>query len=188
MARQIDIRDTIRFPRQLVFEMYRENLSELDVYLPNIESIKVEKRTELDEHRVEFVNRWQAARTEVPALLRPFIKPEMLQWLDYATWDERDFSCQWRTELPLFNGAIKSTGVNYYRALGDDEMEIRLTGSIEVDASKIPGVPRLMYGKVATAMENAVLKVTEPNLRAVNQSFARYLTEQRAGSAARAAS
>ena len=42
MAKQIDIRDTIHFPRDLVFETYRDKLPELVAYLPNIESITVD--------------------------------------------------------------------------------------------------------------------------------------------------
>jgi hypothetical protein len=177
MAKQLDIRDTIHFPRDLVFQVYRDRLSDLGAYLPNIESITVERRTVRDDGSIELVNRWQAARTEVPAVIRPFIKPEMLQWYDYATWDSKGHVCRWRTEMVLLHGAITSEGVNYYRAIDDSTMEVHLTGTIRVEASKIPGVPRLMAGKVASAVESGVLKVTEPNLRAVSRGLEQFLAE-----------
>lgn len=178
MAKQLDIRDTINFPRDLVFEMYRDKLPELDEYLPNIESITVERRTVHGDGSIELVNRWQAARTEVPAVIRPFVKPELLQWHDYATWDSQAYECRWRTELVFLHGAITSEGVNYYRVLDENSMEVHLTGTIHVDASKIPGVPRMLAGKVAGAVEAGVLKVTEPNLRAVNRGFEQYIAER----------
>lgn len=180
MAKQLDIRDIIHFPRDLVFETYRDKLPELDAYLPNIESITVERRTVRDDGCIELVNRWQAARSEVPAVIRPFIKPELLQWHDYATWDSKEHVCRWRTELVVFHGAITSEGINYYRVIDENTMEVHLTGTIQVDATKIPGVPRLMAGKVASAVESGVLKVTEPNLLGVNRGLEQYIAERNA--------
>lgn len=180
MAKQLDIRDTIHFPRDLVFEAYRDKLPELDAYLPNIESITIERRIVRDDGCIELVNRWQAARSEVPAVIRPFIKPELLQWHDYAVWDSNEHVCRWRTEMVAFDGAIVSEGINYYRVIDENTMEVHLTGTIQVDASKIPGVPRLMAGKVASAVESGVLKVTEPNLRAVNRGLEQYIAERNA--------
>jgi hypothetical protein len=178
MAKQLDIRDTIPFSRDLVFETYRDKLSELTAYLPNIDSITVERRTVLADGSIELVNRWQAARTEVPVVIRPFIKPDLLQWHDYATWDSKEHVCRWRTELVVLDGAIVSEGINYYRVIDDNTMEVQLTGTIQVDATKIPGVPRLMAGKVASAVAAGVLKVTEPNLRGVNRGLEQYIGEQ----------
>ncbi|WP_428262508.1 hypothetical protein [Haliangium sp.] len=175
MAKELDIRDTIRFPRDLAFEVIREKLSELDAYLPNIDEIKVEQRSVRDDGCIEFVNLWRASRKEIPAVIRPFIKPELLQWYDYATWDCAAYVCHWRTEMAFLDGAITSTGTNYYRSLDDGTMEVHLTGTIEVAADKIPGVPKLMSKKVAGAVESGVLKMTEPNLRAINRGFEKYI-------------
>lgn len=188
MAKQLDIRDTIHFPRDLVFDVYREKLPELDEYLPNIDSITVEHRAVRDDGCIELVNLWQASHKEVPAVLRPFIKPEMLQWRDYATWDCSGHVCRWRTELAFLDGAISSSGINHYTVVDESTMEIHLTGSIEVDASKLRHVPRLMAGKVAGAIEGAVLKMTEPNLRAINRGFERYIAQNHAAPARAVAS
>ncbi|HWN70043.1 MAG TPA: hypothetical protein VNM90_20525, partial [Haliangium sp.] len=105
---------------------------------------------------------------------------ELLQWHDYATWDSKAHVCRWRTEMVAFQGAITSEGTNYYRVIDENTMEVHLTGTIHVDALKIPGVPRLMAGKVAGTVESGVLKVTEPNLRGVNRGLEQYMTERSA--------
>ncbi len=186
MAKQIDIRDTIKFPRDLVFEIYRDHLAELDAYLPNIDEISVENREECQDGSVELTNLWRASRKEVPSVIRPFVKPELLQWLDHARWDSEAYECHWRTELSFLGGAISSSGVNYYRDLKDGTMEIHLTGTIEVDPAKVPG-PKLTSKKVAGAIESGVLKMTEPNLVAINRGFEQYIAEQH-GERARAMS
>lgn len=187
MAKQLDIRDIIHFPRDLVFDVYREKLPELDAYLPNIESITVESRNVRDDGCIELVNLWQAAHKEVPAVLRPFVKPEMLKWRDHATWDGSGYVCHWRTELAFLDGAISSSGTNHYTIVDEHTMEIHLTGTIEVDASRLRHVPRLMAGKVAGAIESGVLKMTEPNLRAINRGFEQYIAQHHAAPARAAA-
>lgn len=179
MANRIDIRDTIRFPRQEVFETYRDRLPELAAYLPNIDLITVESRTEREDGRIELLNLWKAARGEVPAVARPFVKPDMLQWHDHALWDNTAFTCAWRTEPFFLKDAVSSTGTNHFRDLGDDTMELHLTGTIEVDGAKLPGVPRLMSRKVASAVESFVVKMMEPNLRAINRGLEKFIADHR---------
>ncbi len=178
MPKQLDIRDTVSFPRNFVFEIYSERLSELVSYMPNIDSIEVKNRNILQCGRLEITNLWQASRSEIPKLIRPFIKPEMLQWNDHATWDQGAYACHWRSEFLCFNGAIRSSGTNYYRMLDDHTMELHLTGAVKVDGSKIPGVPRLLSGKVADAIETGAVRMAEQNLRAMNRGFEAFAMAQ----------
>ncbi len=176
MAR-LNVEDTIAYDRELVFETFRDHLVELIDYLPNIEDIEVESRERVDENTVEIVNRWSAEEKDIPALAKKFIEPEMLQWIDYATWREDQWVCEWNMEVGFLQDAITCRGQNRYLA-EDGTTRIHIDGDLEVDANQIPGVPRLVANKVGSAVEKFVVRLIEPNLRDVNRGLEQYLDRQ----------
>lgn len=175
MPTPIDIRDSIAFPRRLVWLSYRDRLVEMLPFLPSIRSIEVEKREE-EQAQVRLLNLWKAKESEVPAVARPFVKSEMLEWRDYATWKEDVWRCEWRTELSFLKEAIHCSGVNEYSEVNGNT-EIRILGEISVDGSKIPKVPRFMAPKLASTVEAFVCKVIKPNLVEINRGLERFLRE-----------
>ena len=76
--------------------------------------------------------------------------------------------------LGFLQEAISCSGTTYYREAGD-KTEVNITGDLRVDASKIPGVPRLIAGKVGSAIEGFVVKMITPNLTEVNRGAEKFL-------------
>lgn len=171
------IEDRVAFPQGDVYRTQRDHLADLAVYLPDIESIVVESRRE-EGGKVHFVNLWKAAQQELPALARGFIKPEMLGWTDYATWNEADWSCEWRIQLGFLPEAIHASGRNTWLADGEGTRCI-IEGEIRIDATKVPGVPRLMAGKIGDTIEKVVVKLIEPNLKKTTEGVVAYLKANR---------
>jgi len=169
------IRDTIPFPRERVYATQRDRLPELASYLNDIKEIVVKEKKE-EGHIVRFVNEWRAGGADIPALAKSFIKPEMLKWLDHATWDANAYTCEWRTELGFLPGAINARGKNQWKEDGNHTLVI-IEGEIIVDAKKIPGVPGLMAGKIGETVEKFVVNLIEPNLKKTNQGVTRFLKE-----------
>lgn len=169
--------DVIEYPVETVFRTHRDHLPELVDFLPNVEKIEVESREE-SAGQVDLVNIWTAARTEVPTLVRPFVKPHMLTWIDRASWQESDHTCRWDIELGFLKAAIRCQGVNKMRPTGEGHTEVTIAGQIEVDAKKIPGVPRFMAKKVGAAVEKFVVKTITPNLKKTNDGVRTYLATQ----------
>ncbi len=167
---------TLPFDRTLVFETYRDQLPELTDYLPNIRSIRVLERKELDRGDVELVNEWVGGG-DIPAIARSVIKESMLRWTDYATWHADDFTCDWRTETHAFTEAFTSGGTNRYVATADGaRLEIR--GTLRCDSSKIPGVPRFMQAKVNRTVEALLARQIAGNLQQVAKGVTRWLKER----------
>ena len=177
MAR-LNVDDEVDFDRQEVFETFRDDLIELIDYLPNIEDIEVDSYERQDDDTVEVVNIWKATEKDIPTLARKFIKPEMLQWTDYATWHQNDWVCEWEMEVGFLKDAITCTGQTRYLDAGEGKTKIHIDGDLEVDAKQIPGVPRLVANKVGDAVEGFVVKLIEPNLTDVNRGLERYLANQ----------
>lgn len=175
---EIDITDEIAHDRKTVFETFRDDLVELVPHLPDIKQITVEDREQVDDDTVEVVNLWNAEAEEIPRIARSFIKPEMLKWTDYATWNSDDWTCDWRMEVGFLPEAVTCKGTNEYRDKGDDRTEIAIRGELNVDASKIPGVPRLGAGKIGGVVENFVVKLITPNLTKVNRGLEKYLQQK----------
>ena len=171
---KISVTDTVSYPRELVYNTFRDDLDELDDYLPDIKSITTENREEVDDNTTKIARVWKARDEEIPTLAKKFIKPEMLQWTDHATWHEDEWTCDWEMEVGFLSDAITAKGTNTYIDKGD-KVEIVIDGVLEVDAKKIPGVPGMLAGRVGKAVEGFVVKMITPNLKDVNRGVEKYL-------------
>lgn len=170
---EFQVTDTIPHPRETVFATHRDHLVELAEYLPNIETITVQSRED-DGPVTRLVNHWKAAPTEVPAAARPFIKPELLAWIDRATWNQDEWRCQWEIELGFLPEAVTARGFNRFLEQGG-HCTIEINGEINVRAERIPGVPRLLAGKLSGAVEKFVVNLIRPNLLKTNEAARRYI-------------
>lgn len=165
----------IDFPRDLVFRTYRDRLPELVPYLPNVKQITVESREEEGEV-VRLVNRWVAAG-EIPKVARSVIKPEMLIWLDHATWHQDEWYCDWRIEHATFARQVHCQGRNQYREEGDRTL-IEIRGELSVDAARIPGIPRMLAGTITPVIERFIVQTIRPNLVSTADGVGAFLQAQ----------
>ena len=53
-----------------------------------------------------------------------------------------------------------------------------LEGDLKIDLKKIPGVPRLLAGRMGPQVEKFIVSLISPNLQKVNDSLQRYLDDQ----------
>lgn len=174
---KIDIRDDIDFDIKLVYPAFRDNLKETAPYLPNIDEIVVQEHERVDENTVKVVNLWKATGEEIPKIAQSFIKPDMMKWTDRATWHDDELYCDWEMEVGFLPEAVSCKGQTRYKAKGD-KTECHISGDLIVDARKIPGVPRLLAGKLGQAVEAFVVKMVTPNLRATNRAMEQYLQDE----------
>jgi hypothetical protein len=145
-------------------------------YLPNIRSIKTESRKEID-GRVEFVNLWRGGG-DIPAAARAVLSEDMLSWTDYASWDERAFTCDWRIETHSFTEAVTCGGTNRFIEL-DGKTRLEIRGELTIDGKKIKAVPRLLANRVGKAVEEILVKKITPNLISVSDGLRSYLEQHR---------
>ena len=174
---KIDIKDSIDYPLETVYPAFRDDLKQVASYLPNIDEIVVKSSTRRDEETLDVVNLWVASEGEIPTLAQPFIKKDMLQWIDRAVWHDDELYCEWEMEVGFLPEAVTCRGRTTYTAKGD-RTEVHIDGELLVDAKKIPGVPRLMSGKVGQVVEGFVVKMITPNLKATNRAMESHLKAQ----------
>lgn len=173
---QLEADAVLPFPRDLVFEAYRESLPELVEYLPNIRRIEVKERKE-EGALVELVNEWHGGG-EIPSAARMVLSDAMMSWTDYATWNGQEYTCAWRIETHSFTEAVSCSGKNRFIELSDSETRLEIRGSLEIDPAKVKGVPALLRGKVAKTVEDFLGKKITPNLIEVSDGLTRYLEKR----------
>jgi len=165
----------IGHPRQAVYDAYRDRLPEIAEYIPDVKEIVVESRKQGD-GVLELHNVWIADR-EVPVYARPFIKPEMLRWDDYAQWRDADHQVRWRLATRVFTEQVRCAGTNSFEEVEDGSTKVVLEGDLQIDLAKIPGVPRLLAGGLKPKVEQFIVSLITPNLEKVNESLQRFLDD-----------
>ncbi|MDY0061352.1 MAG: hypothetical protein RBU45_16205 [Myxococcota bacterium] len=170
---EINVVQVIPYSRELVFRTIRDQLPELGAYLPNIESIQVEQREEPAPGEVKLLNRWKAAKTEVPAVARAFLDPAKLAWLDRAHWQEADWSNTWDIEVSFMKERVSCRGRSVYTAKDARSTEVRILGELALDLKGL--LPGFLASRAAPSVESFVVGLIQPNFAKVNDGVAKYL-------------
>ena len=163
-------------PRDEVFAVQRDTLPDLVRFLPNVERIEREI-LEQGGDILRVRNDWYGSVDEIPALVRPLVKPEWLQWSDEAVWDADRFVCEWQTHLNMFPGAITSRGTTRFEDEGDATL-VTVHGEFSIDPARIRGIPTGLARKVAPRIEKFVIGVLEPNMKRTLQAVEEYIDDQ----------
>ena len=168
------VEDVIAHSQAAVYDTQRNRMPELAAFLPNIDEIQMLEREER-EGGVRIVNPWKAAASDIPRVIRPFVKPDMLQWHDYAEWFDEGFYCTWRLKIGFMTEQVDVRGKTSFLDLGDGRSKCVVDGELTVDHTNLPGVPRLLAKKVVGEVERFVVKLLTPNLTSVNRGIERFL-------------
>ncbi len=163
---------TIDHPLDQVFAAYRDRLPDVVPFMDDIESVVVLDRSESGDV-VTLHNEWSSAN-EIPAVARSFLTRDQLKWDDHATWDGAAHQCRFDIKTRAFRDAVRCTGTNTFTADGD-RTRVVLEGVFEVDVKAIPGVPKLLAGRIVPQIEAFIVKLIQPNLEKTNDAVGRFL-------------
>ncbi len=170
---KLEANSRIAFPLDRVWQVYLDELENLVEYLPNVSRIERKGREEVD-GTVKIVRLW-TAKAKLPDVAAKVIRPEMLQWTDYATWDAKARRCEWRIESGALPKALECNGYTLYEQASDSASSVALRGDIVVHPEHVPGVPRLLARTVQPIVERVIVAAIEPNLRGVATGVEKYL-------------
>lgn len=169
---EFSFREHLPFDPQFIFCLLRDDLSKVAPFIPDIERVDTLERKD-DGTVAHIVRKWKAIYN-VPIVARPFLKPEMLTWVDRADWDGSDHACRWTFEPPYFKAACLCSGVNRYVAAGGGT-DLDSKGDLSLDLGKLPGIPKLMAGSVSRQIEKVLVRMVTPNLARLAEGVRRYL-------------
>lgn len=170
---KIHSESVIRHPREKVYLAYRDNLSALAAYIPDVKRIDVVSRDDVGD-RVKLHNVWVGDR-EIPKVMQPFLKPDMLEWDDFADWDRATWSCAWNLRIRVFTENVTCRGVNTFAEVGAGATRLTLSGDLDIDLASMKGVPRLLAPTLKPQVEKFIVGLITPNLEKVNGALEKYL-------------
>lgn len=169
---RIHSESVIRHPLEAVYDAYRNQLSEVAAYIPDIREIRVHKKSEF-EGGAEIHNEW-ISDSKMPRGIDRIVRPEHLRWDDYAQWDDSQHWVDWKIQTKVFTDAVECSGRNRFVAFGQSTKVI-LEGNLEIEISDIPGVPRILGKRLKPKIERFIVKLVTPNLKRVNECLQDYL-------------
>lgn len=173
---QIAVTARIPFPRSLVFETYRDRLTDLVPYMPNIRGAQVRRRELQEDNRLVCINEWQGGG-DIPAAARAILDESMLAWTEYATWDTAHFTSDWEIQTHAYTEAVRCLGQNRFLADGNDTI-VESRGDLSIDSGKIAGVPHFVASMISGIVEDLLRKKIGPNLLQMSDGVRLYLEDQ----------
>jgi hypothetical protein len=162
----------IAFPREQVWNTYVEELEKLIEYLPNVSNIERKSREEAADV-IKLVRLWTAKAT-LPDVAKSIVKPNMMQWTDYASWDHGKYRCDWRIESGALPKALECGGSTLYEETSSGCL-VSLRGNLTIHPEHVPGVPRILARTIQPIVERVIVAGIEPNLRGIASGVEKYL-------------
>jgi hypothetical protein len=171
----------VTHPAAVVLDVMMNRMHEVVPFMPSIESIDLKEREDLPDGRVRIIRHWQGAADVLPIALRPFVSKEALGWIDTAIWTPAAYKVDWTltTKLSRF---YDCSGTNYFEPHPKEPetaTRIRITGTLEVHADRLPGVPSFIASRLKPQIEKFVVDMLAPNLTETASGLQRYLARPR---------
>lgn len=163
------------FPRDQVFEVYRDRLPDLVPHMSNVRSITLRSREEQGSN-VHLVHHW-LAKANIPAPARALLSEDGLYWDDHTTWDAETFTARWRLQTP-YGDVMKVSGQLVVEPIDSARTRVTLSGDLVVDGNLIPGVPKLLARTVASVVEKFLVAGIKPNLLELSRGVEQYLSKK----------
>lgn len=173
---RIEADSVIPFPRDVVFRAYRDDLTKVVEFMPNVRRIDIVSRKD-DGGITTLHNVWHGGG-DVPAALRAFVDEKLLAWDDFATWNEDAHGCDWSIRTHAFTEAVSCKGHTKMIPVGEGKTRVELAGDFAIDGKKLKGIPSLVAGSVGRAVEGFLAKQITANLGSTTDALARYLSQK----------
>ncbi|MCB1152095.1 MAG: DUF2505 family protein [Deltaproteobacteria bacterium] len=173
-TKQFTYSDELKYPRDIVYPVFRNESIRLADYLPNIALIEEIERHEHEEG-VSFILKWHA-RAKLPGPAAKLIPENAMTWVDKATYFDATHSVNYELTFPMLGEAVRVHGTNRFEAVGD-KTRVTVSGTIEADINKIPFAPKMVLKRVVPLVQDFAAKQTEPNLIEMNRGIEKYLEE-----------
>ncbi|MEZ4702603.1 MAG: hypothetical protein R2834_19880 [Rhodothermales bacterium] len=153
----------LKHPWPDVWRALRDDLSVIADRLDEVASIECLQRETLVGGSVQIVNRWTAA-PQLPAFIMQYARPEMLNWVDHAVWDEDKAVCTWTIEFPYFRDHVSCGGSTTFQpAMGGRGARVMFAGEMVIHG--MPGGLEQVEGLLTKGTESIVTRLVASNFQ-----------------------
>lgn len=161
---------TIHLPADAVFGLMAERVEVLVPFLPNVASIRTESRSGVGRVKTRTKRLWRALPGHLPRAFRPFLRPEMMQWIDTSLWDPSDYSETWTVEgagpKELYTCRGRNLFVPHPEA-PESHTLISFGGELDVKPDHVRGVPKILGRRLKPQVEAFIINLISRNFREV---------------------
>ncbi|HYD48786.1 MAG TPA: DUF2505 family protein [Terriglobales bacterium] len=171
----------VSHPASLVLDLMIHRMHDIVPFLPNVESIELRSKEDLDDGKIRIVRYWQGTADNLPSALRPFISKDVLGWTDTALWEPAEYKVDWTLSTNVAAQLYECSGTNHFEPDPKDPehtTRIRITGNLQVHPDQLPGVPRFLGSRLAPQIEKFVVDMLTPNLTDVAKGLQNYFDAQ----------
>ncbi|MFC1474690.1 hypothetical protein ACFLQK_01480 [bacterium] len=171
---RINVKDEFPFPAEVVFLTFRDRMEEYVKYTPNITGIKIKEREEVDEKTTKIQADW-AGMGQIPAAVRNILKPEMLSWEDWQTWDSEAMTNTWIIKPYYFREFVTCNGKWEYIPKDDDKTIVKCTGVFEVKITHFPPFPDFLCRKMSPLIEKMIGGFIPANMKDTFKAIKKFI-------------
>jgi len=169
--------DEVRHSANKVFLLIRDEMPSLVPYLDDVQEIVVTQRRE-EGTSVHITNLWKGSADKAPKLVQKFLSPELLSWKDHATWHQGEVCyATWRLEPKVGGRLFECSGKTSIRETTPGACEIQIQGDLRIYPERLPGVPRLLAGKLRGKVESFVVNMLVPNMQTMARGVQNYFDD-----------
>jgi len=166
----------IKHPVEVVWPAFRDQFEEIGALVPNVEYIREMDRTNSD-GPLKTVYEWKVD-PPLPAIIKGYIKPEMLSWDDIARWHEDNHQCHWHIVSHYFKDKMHCQGETHFQpAMGGRGCRLTFQGDI-VWKEGLAAIAGFMEGPVNRAIEQVLENMIPKNFHKITQATSTLLAEE----------
>ena len=171
---KIQVRDEFPFPTGVVFKTFRDRMDEYVKHTPNITDIQIKFREQVSGTVLKMQCDW-GGMGQIPDLVRKILKPEMLRWEDWQTWDETSLTNEWVIRPYYFREFVTCHGVWTYEPQGENKCLVRCDGVFEVNITEFPPFPKWLVQKASPMVEKVIGGYIPSNMKQTFRAIKKFI-------------
>lgn len=171
-------------PIERVYGVMYERFEQFPSRIPNVLEIReLERKVVEEDTHEQTVHRWTADPKLIPGFARPFIKPEVLQWLGIADWKHGEKVVYFDFRSHVFRDLYECKG-EFRLSEEGDITTLDIDAHLDIYSDRLPGVPNWFAKRAVGVIEKLLMGAIEPSLAALPDAVEYYLQNSEAGRAA----
>ena len=147
----------------------------------DVEEIVVLEEERRPDGTLRLVNLWRGSANKATKVVQKFLSPELLSWKDHAVWHEDPRHAQWRLEPKIGGSLFECSGKTSVLEVAPGRCQIKVEGDLRVYPERLPGVPRLLAGRLRSSIESFVVDMLVPNMQTLARGVQAYFDDLKAG-------
>jgi hypothetical protein len=163
---RIDVKYEFPFAAEDIYTMFKDRMMDYVGYCPNLTKIAIMDTEVVDDNITKMRVQWFGLG-QIPQMIRSILKPEMISWEDWETWDKNALECRWVIKPYYFREFVKCEGAWKFNPIAENKCLATCKGVFEVRITKFPPFPDFLVKKASPLIEGMIGGYLEPNLKSV---------------------